>query len=98
MREFAVARKWRDMDVVIFLTGRPPDKRCRAEDVAPCGHDGASKRDAQINGGLSNENTGSSGGSAVNQEMWSHTASGSNKRCCGTSTPANGATWQQLWV
>ena len=92
MREFEVAHKWRDMDLVIFLTGRPPDKRCRAEDVAPCGHDGASKRDAQIKGGLSNANTGSSGGNAVTQETCSHTASGNAKRCCGISTPASGVT------
>lgn len=60
------------------------------EDIAPQGHDGARSRGAQIKGGLSNSNTGDSGGEDAQFDTPSSDGNGAGKRWEGISSPVNG--------
>lgn len=63
----------------------------------PRGHAGARSIGAQIKGGLSNSNTGDSGGEDVHHDTPSSDGDGAGKRWLRISSPVNGAGWQQAW-
>lgn len=63
----------------------------------PHGHAGAQSSGAQIKGGLSNSNTGDSGGEDAQFNTPSSDGDGAGKRWHGISSPVNGAGWQQAW-